>query len=145
MKKFLKKRWLGLPVAVILSVVLLLTIAGGAFASYYTFFNGGATLTVNEAISWGSAYGDPSWNNSSGQWTVTMYPGETKNLYLYLSNASSVVINVYVDIPGPGDPALSGTGWYAVPAGGGLWVTFSAVASSSIVPGTYTYTISMSR
>jgi len=55
MKRFLKKRWLGLPVGIIIVVLLVLVLAGGALATNgYTFFRGGVDATVREAIAVGA-------------------------------------------------------------------------------------------
>lgn len=145
MKQLLTKRWLGIPMAVIVGLLLVALLTGGAFAAAYTFFNGGASAHVSEAITWGNAYGDGSWDNSTGQWTVNMYPGEAKSLTLGLYNAGPAALNVTVTLTGPADPALGGNGVYTVPALGGVWVPLTATASSSAAPGDYMYTISMSR
>jgi hypothetical protein len=144
MKKFLQMRWCRLPVGIIAAVLAVCLLTGVAFAAY-TLFSGGAQVTVTEAITWGSANGDGSWDSVNGQWTVSMYPGETKTLNLGLYNAGSVALPVTVSFTGPADPALGGNGVYTVPASGGLWIAFTATASSSAIPGPYTYTITMTR
>lgn len=143
MKQFLKKRWHGIPVGIITAILAVCLLTGVAFA--YTFFSGGAQVTVTEAITWGSANGDGGWDNTTGQWTVSMYPGETKTLNLGLYNAGSVGIPVTISFTGPADPIPNGGGPYTVPANSGVWVTFTAAASTSIAPGSYTYTITMTR
>ena len=148
MKQFLKARWHGLPIGILAAVLAVCLLTGGVFAAAYTFFNGGAQVTVAEAITWGSANGDGSWDNGTGQWTVNnMYPGETKTLNLGLYNAGSADIPVTISVTGgPTDPSItSGTGSYTVPANSGVWVTFTATATSSASPGSYSYTITMTR
>lgn len=61
MKRFLKKRWLGLPIGIITVVLLVLMLAGTALAvNGYVFFEGKVDATVREAIAVG-AFG--TWDN----------------------------------------------------------------------------------
>jgi len=51
MKRFLRKRWLGIPVGIIAVVVLVLTLTGSVLATNgYTFFRGGVDAEVREAM-----------------------------------------------------------------------------------------------
>jgi len=43
--KFLKKRWHGIPLAIITGILLVCLLAGGAFASYNFF-----TVTINVEV-----------------------------------------------------------------------------------------------
>lgn len=145
MKGFFAKRWHKLPVGIISAMLLVCLLAGSAFA-VYQFFTGSATVTVNEAITWGSATGDGGWDNAAGKWTVSIYPNETKHLQLGLYNAGSVAITATVNFTGTFDGlTLSGDGQYAVPAGSGVWVNLSVAASSSATPGVYTIPLTMTR
>lgn len=61
MKRFLKRRWLGLPVGVIAVVLLVLTLTGGVLAANgYPFFKGSVDATVREAIAVGAF---DTWDN----------------------------------------------------------------------------------
>lgn len=54
MKRFLKKRWLGLPVGIITIVLLVCLLGGTALAiNGYTFFSGSVNAEVREAIAMG--------------------------------------------------------------------------------------------
>lgn len=144
MKKFLKKRWLGVPVAFVTAIILILALTGSAFA-YYTFFNGGATVTVNEAITWDDFTGAGTFDYPSGHWSVDMYPAETKIAQVGLYNASTVDIVVHVGITGVSDPLVGVAGDYLVPAHGGVWLPLTVTASASVAPNTFTYEVAISR
>ena len=61
MKRFLKKRWLGLPVGIITVVLLVIMLAGTALAvNGYIFFRGNVDAEVREAIAVGAF---DSWDN----------------------------------------------------------------------------------
>jgi len=61
MKRFLKKRWLGLPIGIITVVLLVLMLTGTALAvNGYTFFKGGVDADVREAIAVGAF---DTWDN----------------------------------------------------------------------------------
>lgn len=61
MKRFLKKRWLGLPVSIITVVVLMLVLGGTALATNgFTFFKGSVDAEVREAIAVGAF---DTWDN----------------------------------------------------------------------------------
>ncbi len=145
MKGFLAKRWHGIPFGILTAALLVCLRAASAFAAY-KFFTGSATVTVNEAITWGNATGDGGWDNAAGKWTVSIYPNETKNLKLGLYNAGSVDIVAHVTFAGTPDGLTpSGSGDYNVPAGSGVWVNLSVTASSSSVPSVYTIPLTMTR
>jgi hypothetical protein len=150
MRKFLSRRFLGIPVVLTLLVGLML-VGGVAYAtSYYTFFNGGtSTVHVNEPITWQCTAGDGTWDNATGVWNVSMCAGESKTLTLQLNNASSVVVPIGITITGPtsGDPVVSSapSGGLNVPASGNAPVVFTAAATTSCPPGDYTFTITMFR
>jgi len=61
MKRFFKKRWLGLPVGIIAVVLLMLALTGTALAANgYIFFRGSVDATVREAIAVGAF---DTWDN----------------------------------------------------------------------------------
>jgi len=61
MKRFLKKKWLGVPVGIISIVLLVVVLAGTALATNgFVFFRGGVDATVREAIAVGAF---DSWDN----------------------------------------------------------------------------------
>lgn len=61
MKRFLRKRWLGLPVGIITVVLLMLVLTGTALAANgYIFFKGSVDATVREAIAVGAF---DTWDN----------------------------------------------------------------------------------
>lgn len=147
-----KSFWKGrLGIGIIAVVAFMMLTTGSVYA--YNFFNGGAQVTVQEAITWSCDGGAGAWDNPSGQWTVSMYPGETKTLNLRFHNASSVQITV--------DPTVTVTnapsGWggtftcdfasdtYDVPAGGNCAANLVANATASAPPGDYVCTITISR
>jgi hypothetical protein len=150
MKKLLGARWHRLPIGIITAFLLVGLVAGGVFAAV-TLFSGTANVTVNEAITFGEqaqAGSDGSYAN--GVWTVRLYPGETKTMYLAIYNASSANLPVYVTI-GASDPNLSfsvngGTNPISVTANSGIWVPISVTANNSCPPSTgYSFPISMAR
>jgi len=79
MKRFLKKRWLGLPIGIITVVLLVLVLTGTALAvNGYIFFRGSVDAEVREAIAVGAF---DSWDN----------------LHPYGSDAEAVWVDTPVD------------------------------------------------
>jgi len=115
-----------------------------AFA--YRFFSGSASVTVPEPLSWSCVSGDGNWENSTGSWDVSLYPGENKSLIIRFHNASSadIVQAVLVDNTHP-DISLTGGGSYTIAGGGNKDVTFILSASQSIAPGAYSFYITVDR
>ena len=81
MKRFLRKRWLGLPVGIITVVLLVLALTGSALAANgYIFFRGSVDAEVREAIAVGAF---DSWDNlhpygsdENAVWVDTPVDGE---------------------------------------------------------------------
>jgi hypothetical protein len=146
MKKFSKIKIATLVFAFVLGLSMIGTGIAGA-AGYFNFHTTTATVTVNEALTVSCIGGDGAWVSPSGHpevgtWTVIAYPGETKTLYLRISNVGGASLVATVgEISG----TLSGTGDYTVPAGSYVDVTLTLVEGSSVTPGTYSYTITFLR
>lgn len=97
MKRFLKKRWLGIPVGIV-SIVLVLVLLGGsalALTGWFQVLTGTADVTVDEAITIGNVTGDDGdFDPSNNTWSVSIKPGEMKKLYIEVSNASQANLSV---------------------------------------------------
>jgi hypothetical protein len=129
----------------IATIALVIVLAIGAVGvGAYTLFNGSAQVTVIEGITWNNFSGDGGFNYETGQWSVSMYPGETKSMQLGLYNAGSVAIDVTVVADSP-TLTFDGATTYTVPAHSGVWANFSVTASVSIVPNVYTIPLSITR
>lgn len=111
MKRFLKKRWHSIPVALVSALLVLLLTAGGVFA-WYQVTEGTAEVTIDEAISYqvtGQTSG--SFDAETSVWTVSMYPGETEILYMTVFNVSSAdlaVVAFYTISPDDGELTVTG-------------------------------------
>lgn len=149
MKRFLKKRWHHLPIGIITAVLVACLLAGGAFAAY-PFWTGSAEVTVDECMSVANLDGgdDGDFDPSSGIWTVSMYPGESKILYVQVSNASSASIDVnlsavegYPDI----DASWSPVSPQAIPGGTSKNFTLTVTATADATPDTYPVSLSITR
>lgn len=145
-----KSFWKGkLGIAIIASMAFMLIATSSVYA--YSFFSGSAEVTVDEAITMTCLGGDGSWDGS--QWTVSLYPGETKTLNLQFNNISSAMITVNPTVT----VTVAPSGWvghfdcdfvsatYDVPAGGSIAANLEASADTSAPPGLYTCTIDVSR
>ena len=146
--RLLKRRWLGVPVAVFLALAVVL--AGGVAYAYTIAWSGTAEVTVEEAITVScDGKSDGTWNSETGTWTVSMYPGEIEWIQFKLSNASSVGLTVT-----PTGTATSSDGqvagsWdlesYLVPAGSSIYAQFTVTASGSAAVGPYIFNLGFTR
>jgi len=147
MRKFLKKRWHSIPIGVITAVFLVCALVGSVFAAY-TFWSGTVDISVQECMTVSNLEGD-SGDVVGGVWTVSMLPGETKVLYLRISNASSAGILVtpgFIDSSPTGVTAVWAPTDYTISGGGSKNFVLTLVASvdASPVVGA-TFTINFSR
>lgn len=115
MKSFLKKRWHHLPIGIISAVLVACLLAGSAFA-WYQVTTGTADVTVDEAISYTvTAGGDGSFDTDTSVWTVSIYPGEMKVLYMTVFNDSSVALDVVATVDPISVGGLTVTGNGGIP------------------------------
>lgn len=125
MKRFLKKRWLGLPIGIITVVLLVLMLAGTALAvNGYIFFRGDVNAEVREAIAVG-AFG--IWDNLHpyGSDTAVVWDeGEADH------DGTGVLGDVTISIAPDGDGACTLT---IVKLGSGEYVGTGFVAGEWIV------------
>ena len=145
--RLLKRRWLGVPVAVFLALAVVLA---GGMAYAFAPWSGTAEVTVEEAITVSyDGKSDGTWNSETGTWTVSMYPGEIEWIQFKLSNASSVGLTVT-----PTGTATSSDGqvagsWdsesYLVPAGSSIFAMFTVTASQSATVGPYIFNLGFTR
>lgn len=152
MVTFMKRRWLGVPVAMLLALAVVL--AGGV-AYAFSPWSGTAEVTVHECITVScDSASSGSYDVGIGAWTgADMYPSESEWIMLKLSNASSAPITVTPSATLTGAPTGHGnhvTGaWdspsYLVPAGGFTLAKFTATADESAVPGVYGWTLGFTR
>jgi len=108
MRKFLRKRWHGIP----LGILLTLLVVAGAAAGAYTFWSGTVEVTVEEAIViqwWDGA----AWVSLPSTITLQLYPGESVMIPLRGANKGPVDLVATLHL------AES-----ALPAGGSGQVTF---------------------
>ena len=148
MKRFIRKRWLGIPVVLLVAVLVLVLAAGSAFAAH-TVFMGNATATVVEAITvtntggdGGEAFTGPS-NNAV--WAVSLYPGETKTLNVLVTNASSAALPISTTGTGGEGVTAGWTGPTTVPASGSITLTLTMTADADASPGARTVFFAIAR
>lgn len=129
---------------VALTLVLGLTMVGagiaGAATGGFQFHSTTANVEVDEALSVSCVGGDGLW--TTGTWSVSAYPGETKSITLRITNSGSADIVATV---GESTGILSGIGDYTVPASGYVDVSLSLKVGVSVPPSTYTYYITFQR
>lgn len=121
MKRFLKKRWLGLPIGIITVVLLVLVLTGTALAvNGYVFFEGKVDAEVKEAIVVGAF---DTWDN----------------LHPYGSNAEAVWVDTVPGAGELGDVTISivpeGEGVYTLTIVGGTTVIGEGYAGTGFVAG----------
>jgi len=188
MKRFIRKRWFGIPVVLLVAVLVLVLAAGGVMAAY-TAWTGMADVTVGEAITVALVNTAPTgvvstWTPGTGSGTLTvasMVAGDCVLLGFRVSNSSTFPLNVTVTVTQIGGTTSFITGTLAdrnnllvlgpvpayswllladvtnTPAGAGnpIALTVSAggtedfgfgfQAGSDIVPGAYTFAITVDR
>ena len=152
MKKFLKKRWRGIPVGIISAVLVVCLLAGGVLA-VYNWWAGTAVVTVDEAITYHVTGGDGSFDAETSVWTVSIMAGEEKVLYLTVSNASSADLEVVATVDPISTSGLTVTGNDGIPLAepviipGGTSGPFAIEvhADTDVVPGTYTFQFFLGR
>lgn len=148
LKKLASSRWHSIPIgAIAIALVATLVIGGTAFAAY-NLLTGSANVTVKEAITY-SEYGDGDGTWASNEWTVDIYPAETKSMVIAVSNAGSVAITVSGTIGSATGlttsiEPLDGYTWLA-PAGGSTYIKLSITADVSITPVVVSLPITISR
>ena len=89
MRRFLRRRWHGIPLGLLLTLVLVVGAAAGSF----TFWSGTANVTVVEAITlqmWDGA----AWVSLPETLTFSMSPGDTLIVPFKGSNAGTVNLAV---------------------------------------------------
>ena len=151
MEKFLKKKWHSIPVGIMSAVLLVCLLAGSAFA-WYAVSTSTAEVTVEEAIAYTVTGGDGTFDVGSSVWTVPIYPGEMKVLYMTVSNASSADLAVvavatgvpaHMDVTGNNGIPLAQS--VIIPGGGSGPFSVELYADGEIVPDTYTITVTLQR
>lgn len=139
MKRFLKKRWHRIPVAIVSAVLALSLITGGVLASYLLFM-GNANVTVVEAFTFQNTTGDfdeaYTWSGADLVWDVVLSPGEVKTLNILVSNASTVALNISATSSG-GESGVTGvwSGLGTVTGGGNAVITLTVTAAEDAPPG----------
>jgi len=131
MKRFLKKRWHSIPVSILSAVLALVLVAGGALA-WYQVTDGTAKVTVVEAISYTVTGGDGSWDGDNSTWTVSIMAGETKILYLTVSNASEAELEVIATVDPISDNGLTVTGNDGIPLAESVFIPANSSGPFSI-------------
>ncbi len=93
----------------------------------------------NDPVKWSFVGGDGSWNSDSRQWTVSLSPGQTRQVEIQLYNSGSQTIKVFTlahcrsDLIG-----LSPQQRISLRAGSSVIITFSADAAPGAASGRYT-------
>jgi hypothetical protein len=133
-----------LALALVLGLAMIGTGIAGAVGTF-PFHTTTANIQVNESLTVSS--NDASWALYNGQpdtgtWTITAYPGETKTLTLYVSNAGSQALGVYVSATGG---VTSDSTYYVAPANGYVPVVLTWVVDPSTPQGPYTSKITFLR
>lgn len=155
MKRFLKKRWLGIPVGIV-SVVLVLVLLGGsvlALTGWYTVLTGTTDVTVDEAITIENVAGDDgNFDPNNNTWTVSLYPGEMKALYIEAFNASSANLSIVATVWNvPAGLTVTGNGGVALdisetlPGNGSGVFAIEVHAAGNIIPGSYSINFALHR
>lgn len=122
--------------AVLVSLAILLVVAGTAYAAYL-FLTTSGTLDVSEAI----AITPPAF-------TLTAMPGETVSQQFTVSNAASAPLTVSLAetvVPSPTDVTITLPRNITVPATGSVVVDMVIEVATDAAPGTYTISINWSR
>jgi hypothetical protein len=131
---------------VVISVVLMLVVGAGVASaiSYYTVHTTTASLQVVEAFTVDQWDGD-SWEACSPTftWTASVHPGETITQLLRVNNAGTEDLTAHVT---EDTVTIGGLGDYNVPgSGSSANIPLSWTVPDSTSPGTYTFTINISR
>lgn len=159
MKRFLKKRWHGVPVGVM--VALLTTCLVASVVMAYTMLQGDVTVEVDEAITtYYDWVGNATWVEVVDGFALTItgaYPGETADVGIKFVNASSAPLTVTGTATltahptgGAGDFTVSnldglfGAG-VEVPGGGELVLVIQGEIAGDAPPGNYTMSLSFAR
>ena len=130
MRKFLKKRWKGLPVGLVVGFSALILIAGSVAAAY-TFLNQEVNVTVNEpmlveySIDGGASWVTP---NDGTPIAVVCYSGESMLINIRVTNSAHVSLNVTSD--------FVDSSWVPV-----TWATVTGLPNGSMAPGTWVYNV----
>ena len=145
MKRFLKKRWLSIPVIVVL---LLLLAAGSVFAAFNVFM-GNANVDVGEAFTISNTTGDDGEQftgpSNDAVWEVSLYPGESKSLNVLVSNASSAALAVSTTGTGNEEVTAAWAGPTNVPANNSIVLTLTVTVEDDAYPGTRIIYFEISR
>lgn len=154
MKKLLSSKWRNIPVGIMVGVLAFCLLTGGAFAAYTFWGPGSANVTVSESMAVSNLGGDNGDYDGGGVWAVGMYPGESKVLYVRLTNSASVAQNVNLNATPPGGITAN---WYesdgvtlttypeVVAASSSADYILKVTAAGDATPGGYNIPISFSR
>lgn len=148
MKHLFAKRWHSIPVGILSAVLAVCLLAGSAFAVAYPFWGGKAEVTVAECMTVSNLSGDQGdFDPANNTWTVTMYPGESKILYVRVSNASSAELPVSLGaaVSNPGVNALWSGGANTIAGKSSLDFTLTVTATGDAGPRGYTVYLSITR
>lgn len=143
MRKFLSKRLLGIPVALVMVLVLV-----GGVAAAYVVHSYTIDVTVDECLEIENYSGDGGEQVSGGVWNTNLDPGQTKILNLKVCNSGEGTVtakaavsggeaNVDMDLEWDRDNTL-GPGKCAI-------LTTTAYAYPDADPGTYSFQLDISR
>jgi len=147
MRKFLKGRWHNIPIGIVSALLILVLVAGSAFAAY-TVWSGSAEVTVEECFTVSYWDGD-SWETlpNGNEWPVSLKPGEAEILNVRVSNSSTATLPItlsateaYASIDAtwsPSSGSIAGSSFYDF--------TLTVTATDSATPGEYTVDLNIAR
>ena len=147
------RKWLGIPVVCIITVLLALSIIGGVMA--YTTYTAAANVTIKEPITMtllqfsNNTTGTTPSTSDSVTWSASMYAGESAFATFAVANASGQPVTVTVAVTGSyPDVTLSSTlgGSFVLAGNSSAQDTFTIASDQSAAPSAgYTYTFTFSR
>jgi len=150
MRRFLRKRWHGIP----LGILLTLLVVAGAAAGAYTFWSGTVEVTVEEAIviQW---WNGSAWVSLPATIAVQLDPGETATISLQGANKGSVSLAVTLQLvestlPAGGSGQVTFFGGFAdgrtlISGTSGVRHDVSVKAEKNAPTGVYTFTANFTR
>jgi len=95
MRRFLRKRWHGIPVGIIATLLLVGAVAAGAFV----VISGTITFTVTEPLVVRYHLGCGNWTDVTGDFTLSMdaSPGQSQDVWLMLYNSGGGDLTIGLD------------------------------------------------
>jgi len=139
MKGFTKRRWHGIPLGIV-AILLVLILSGIGVLAAFNVFMGNTNVTIVESITVTNTTGDDGESFTgtayAGDWTVSVYPGETKILNVLVSNASPNDVIIGASLPvGLSGVTATWSGPTTVPGNGSVTLTLTLVVDSDAGPG----------